>query len=206
MTNQPAKDFICSVYEGISNASVSAEARRKSDVYSDSVYVYGDTDLDSLQQMIEYMEPKPGAVFYDLGSGGGRVVLYAALSFAFSKCTGVELIEDLVKHSNTMLNKFNQKLPEASFLTQPFNTQVGFVNDDFTKIDLRDADIIYTYSTCFDYQLMGAMAEHLDQQVKPGTKIITVTKSLPSSKFKLLKEDKHMMEWGQATTWFYEKI
>ncbi|MCL5260779.1 MAG: methyltransferase domain-containing protein [Gammaproteobacteria bacterium] len=199
------KSFVRSLYDDMSSSNVSTNARDKNKLLDDSVFVYGDTDLDSLQSMINYMQPKQGQVFYDLGCGGGQVVFYAALRYAFVKCSGVEFLEDLYNFALTRHDKFKQKLL-ALAPNERSNSTISFTNQDFTQADLSDADIIYTYSTCFDQPLMEGLARNLEKCLKPGTKVITVTKSLPSAQFKLLKQDSHNMPWGLATTWFYEKL
>jgi len=53
---------------------------------------------------------------------------------------------------------------------------------------------------------MLKLAHHLEKQLKPGARVITVTKALPSDKFKIIKEDKYDVEWGQATVFFQDKL
>jgi hypothetical protein len=83
---------------------------------------------------------------------------------------------------------------------------INFIHDDFTKVDLSDADIIFSYSTCFDEDLMQTLAKRIAAQVKRGTRIITVTKPLAVKKIKVRKVTQLPMEWGQATVYYQEKI
>lgn len=206
-TNQDEiQKYLNDLYQDVSTFQISAEARQKSNLSNDSTYVYGETTMKSLFDMVNEMSPKPGEVFYDLGSGGGKTLLFAALSFPFSKCVGVELLADLVGTAKTHLAKLQQDVTTMPFIEQPFNKIVDFINDDFLKTDFSDADIIYTYSTCFGEELMQNMGNHLGAQLKTGSRVITITKQLSSPQFTLTKQGKYPMEWGEASVFFYEKI
>lgn len=195
--------YLNNLYSDISTSQISAEGRQKHNLSQDSCYVYGETVMNSLFSMVSDMAPKKGEVFYDLGSGGGKNLLFAALSFPFSKCVGVEYIDVLADTAKSKLTKLKQDLPTLNF---EFPQTVDFVNTDFLKFDLSDADIIYTYSTCFSEDLMRGMAAVLSEQLKPGSRVITITKQLYSDKLRLIKSGSHAMEWGDATSYFYEKI
>lgn len=59
-------------------------------------------------------------------------------------------------------------------------------------------DIVFANSTCFDEDLMKSMAL-VAEHMKPGARIITLTKQLPSSEFTLLDRRQYVMSWGEAT-------
>jgi hypothetical protein len=59
-------------------------------------------------------------------------------------------------------------------------------------------DIVFANSTCFDEDLMKAMAL-VAENMKPGSRMITLTKQLPSSEFTLLDRRQYVMSWGEAT-------
>lgn len=197
------QNYLNQLYSDISTCQISAEGRQKHNLSQDSCYVYGETVMNSLYSMVNDMNPKKDEVFYDLGSGGGKNLLFAALSFPFSKCVGVEYIDVL---ADTAKTKLAQVRRDAPTLNLEFPQIVDFVNTDFLKFDLSDADIIYTYSTCFSEDLMRGMAAVMAEQLKPGARVITITKQLYSDKLRLIKSGSHAMEWGDATSYFYEKI
>jgi trans-aconitate methyltransferase len=160
----------------------------------------------SLYEIFNKVNPKPGEVFYDLGSGGGRVVLYAALSFPFATIRGIEMLAELDKVAQSQLKLMYKKASSASGFDCSKIGNIDFIQGDFTKFDVSDADIIYVASTCFEPKLMHGMADALATQVKPGTRVITATKSLPSDSFKINETKLYPMEWGQVTIYFQEKI
>ena len=205
-SQQDIKKFLDNVYGEVSAVSVSIKARQKLNIYDDRNYVYGDFELASLYEILNEIKPRAGEVFYDLGSGGGKVAMFAALAFPFAKCVGVELLEDLHGLSADVLGRLKNKLNEENFVKKPDDININFICGDLLKADVSDADVIYTYSTCFDQNVMSNLAKVLEEQLKPGARVITVTKSLPSEKFKIVREGKYNVEWGQATVFFQEKI
>ena len=63
-------------------------------------------------------------------------------------------------------------------------------------------DIVFANSTCFDEQLMQAMAR-VAERMKPGSRFITLTKQLPSPEFILLDRRQYVMSWGEATSFLH---
>lgn len=74
-------------------------------------------------------------------------------------------------------------------------------NPTSTKISLS-LDIIFANSTCFDDQLMRAMAS-LAERMKQGSRFITLTKQLPTNEFILLDRRQYVMSWGEATSFLH---
>jgi SAM-dependent methyltransferase len=206
-TNQSdINKFLYQLYQDISPTAVSINCRKKLGVYNQYSFIYGESHLPSLYEIFNEVKPKEGEVFYDLGSGSGRVVLFAALNFPFAETIGVELLDDLFDLSQKKLELFYKKLPDITNLANSKMGKINFIHDDFTKIDIKKADVIYIASTCFEEKLMQNLAEFLAEQVKVGTRIITSTKHLPSKSFKINKSKLYQMEWGQVTIIFQEKI
>ena len=57
------------------------------------VFAYGEAEIDSFAWVLHHAHPKPGEVFYDLGSGLGKAVILAFLLHDFQKLVGIELLE-----------------------------------------------------------------------------------------------------------------
>ena len=198
--------FLYSLYQDVSPIAISIACRKKHQLYDNKAFVYGESHLPSLYDIFSEVNPKPGEVFYDLGSGSGRVVLYAALNFPFAKCRGVELLDDLFNLAQTKLKSGKERLVQLPDFDQKNFGEIKFINSDFTKADISNANVIYITSTCFDQKLLTTLASHIEQQVAPGTRIISLTKSLPAETLKLVKSKSCSMEWGPSTAFFHEKI
>ncbi|EKE00684.1 MAG: hypothetical protein ACD_21C00293G0013 [uncultured bacterium] len=206
MNQENINRFLYSIYNDVSPSAVSIECRKKYGLYDDNCLVYGESHLPSLYDIFNEVAPKTGEIFYDWGSGSGRVVLYAALNFPFAKCKGIELLDDLVDVAQTKLELFKKELPNLSDFDPNKSGEIEFIQADFTKVAVSDADVIYMASTCFDEKLMSSLAALLEKQLRSGARVITATKSLPSEQFKITKSQLFPMEWGQVTVFFHEKI
>lgn len=189
---------INSLYRGVDAFSISFSARQKLGIKEDKSFVYGEAKVESLAEILKIAEPKDGDVFYDLGSGGGKVVLAAAMMFPFRKAAGVEKIKELTEASETVKTRAKdcgcQNLENIEFRCQ-----------DFLDTDFSDADIIFINSTCLPCETMDALAVEMES-LKNGARIITVTKQLKKDYLKEFESKKFEFSWGEATVYFYKKI
>ncbi len=199
-------EFLYRLYQDVSTAAISIECRKKMGVYDQNSFIYGDSYLPSLYEILSEVRPQAGEVFYDLGSGGGRVVLFAALSFPFAEVVGVELLDDLVDLAQKKLKLLSERLPALTHFDESKLGEIRFIHQDVAKIEVKDADVIYIASTCFEDNLMKDLAKLIEKQAKSGARVITCTKSLPSERFKIKKSQIYQMEWGEVTVFFQEKV
>lgn len=206
MNQENINRFLYSLYNDVSVMTTSLECRKKHGLSEDKSFVYGDSHLPSLYEIFNEVKPKLGEVFYDFGSGGGRVVFLAALGFPFAKSIGIELLDDLVTLSQKKLELLKKELTSLADFDPIKLGEIKFIQADCSTVDVRDANVIYIASTCFDNVLMDKLAISLEKQLVPGVRVITFTKSLPSKKFKVIKNQLYPMEWGQVTVFFQEKI
>ena len=183
------------IYRGVDSFSVSYEARRKLGIMEDKSLIYGEALPESLAEILKIVQPKKGEIFYDLGSGGGKVVLAAGMMFPFRKVIGIEKIKELVDASQVVLRQA-QDIPMVP---------IEFRCQDFLDADFTDADIIFINSTCFSYETMDALAAKMES-LKNGARIITVTKQMKADYLTEFKVRKFEFSWGEATVYFYKKI
>jgi cyclopropane fatty-acyl-phospholipid synthase-like methyltransferase len=130
------------------------------------------TSSDSLKTILEFAG-EPGQKAVDLGCGDGRVVLELAKhGFAVS---GYEIKEALVERAK-------QRIREAG-LTE---TAHVFLKD-FWTVDLSDFDIVYIYGMS---TIMGRLEKKLEEELKPGVKVISNIFRFPH--WKIAKEKHHV--------------
>lgn len=161
-------------------------------------FVYGEIDFLSFFTIMEKACPKPGEVFYDLGSGSGKAVFTAAMFFDLSKSYGIELLLPL--H-----NKAMNQLEKAQIVLQGIKQlpEIKFINDDFFQYNFTDADIIYVAATCLGEETWVNLIEKMSE-LKPGTRIIVATKTIQHAKFEKIYQGVDLMSWGMCPVRIYK--
>lgn len=114
------------------------------------------SDLEAVERMISLAEIKKGDVFYELGSGDGRIVVAAALRGA--KAYGVEIDRLRVWYSRLWVRLLR--------LSQ--NAQI--IHQDFFKVNLSKADIICLFLLP---ETNEKLTKKFKKELKKGTKIIS---------------------------------
>jgi SAM-dependent methyltransferase len=126
-------------------------------------------------------------VLYDLGSGDGRLVIAAALTY-HCKAVGIEI--DKLRHLYGLYQKFILRLGE----------RVSFINKDIFDVDLSPATVCIIYLT---EQANQALEQKLLTELAPGT--LVVAPSFPFSSWTPIFVDQDPAvntPWGP--TYFYE--
>ncbi len=121
--------------------------------------------LDDVKNILEI---KDGSVVYDLGSGDGRILFYLSKAEPKARYIGIE---------NSL---FPVMLSRAvGWWHKRRNTKVDILNKDFNKHDLSDATHIFMY---LYPNVMDDILPKLDRELKPGTKLVSVTFKFTSRK------------------------
>lgn len=103
-----------------------------------------------------------GGVFYDLGSGTGKVVLTAAILHNFTKCNGVELLSGLHevavgyknawdKNTSTMESDRASDVPSIEYIC-------GSIFDTDIANWPHEADVVFSNTHCFDRGIMDGLS------------------------------------------------
>jgi hypothetical protein len=206
MKQKDITHFLYSLYGDISPATISINYRKKHGIYENLSLVYGESHLPSLYALFNEINPRPGEIFYDLGSGSGRLVLYAALSFPFAKCIGIELLDDLINIAQIKLELCKKEAPNLPGFDSNKLGEIEFIQADFTQVALSTATLVYIASTCFNDELMHNLALRLENQLPIGARVITFSRPLLSKKIKVTKNKIYSMEWGKVAIFFHEKF
>lgn len=188
------------LFSNVQGYSLSASGRAKVGREADPMLTYGEVTPESVQYMINITQPKSGEIFYDLGSGTGKAVIFAAFFAPFARATGIELIEDLWQSATeTAARYYSEVKPQ---MPEKQDQEVSFINGSMFDHDTSDGDVFFTHCTCFDDPMMEQISRKLEA-CKPGTRVVTVTKGLISPEFELVHSTPFRMGWGEATMCFY---
>lgn len=190
--------FIDETYK--SRTGVISDEERKIITEQGCAPVYGEILNTSLKTLLDDLHITPNDVFYDLGSGTGKVTIQAYLDYPFKKAVGIELSPTRYKHSIIAKNELKKINALANTRTLEFR------NEDITKSDINDATVIFMCATCFPEDLMDTLTKKLSM-LKPGLKLLTL-KALPNTElhnFKLIKEYSLPMTWSSGSpVYLYE--
>lgn len=125
-------------------------------LWTDGEVPFVRTPPEVIQRMLEMAQVKPGDVVYDIGSGDGAIIIYAAKKYGI-KGVGIEIDQDLVLKARD--NAFREKVEHL----------VEFrVQDAFTA-DVSPATVITLYMLP---EFNAKLRPMLERQLKPGTRVV----------------------------------
>lgn len=198
-----AENIFNQLYGDVNGYLISSQARQKLSYY-DKAHTYGEVRPDTFYNILSQVKPQPGEIFYDLGCGTGKPVILASFLFDFSKCVGIEILKDIWHAAESIRKRYESEfIPHL--VGRPDGQIVEFVNGNFLEVDFTDADIVFAHSTCLHDELWVQLIRKLEL-LKPGARVITVTKNLLSPYFAQEHVDSLRMGWGEATVYYYKRV
>lgn len=118
-----------------------------------------------IEHVMNLLKLKKEEVFYELGSGDGRVVIAAALRGATAK--GVEIDFLRVWYSRIWI-----------YLLR-LQKHTNIIKKNFFEVDLKDADALYVYLLPETNQ---KLEKKLEKELKKGTRIVSAGFEFPNWK------------------------
>lgn len=153
---------------------------------------YGEITPQAVAILIQNLKLTKDDVFYDLGSGVGKMVVQIYLTTPVKKSVGIELSSIRSKQAQQV----KSKLEKANKLIA--GKELIFLEEDILKSSLDDATVIYVASLCFSNDFMKKLVHKLSK-LKKNLKLITLS-SLPILEgFKLEKKYALPMSWSTST-------
>jgi SAM-dependent methyltransferase len=141
--------------------------------------IYGEVEFNSFYRVLRKINPAPGTVFYDLGSGTGKAVFAARFAYDFSKCIGIEILSSLHEQGEKVLLRYNKDFKNNLALGQSQHAML--YEGSFLDFDWFDGELVFANSTCYDDQLMLALSD-MAGRLQPGAIVVTFTKGMSSDK------------------------
>lgn len=203
MLNSPyAQTLFNFLYGDINGYEVSTAARATFNGEIKNL-LYGELPFETFEAIVKKANPKMDGNFFDLGSGTGRVVLQAHILFDFKKCVGIELLDGL--HEKALeVKKIFDKTIQPQIEKHVENRQLELIKGDLFLQDYSSADFIFMNHPIKDSDLFLKLEDKLAQELKPGTKIVTIIRALKNPKFKSLGSQTLKFSWGESTAHFFE--
>ncbi len=119
-----------------------------------------------LEYIVKVARLKPDDVFYDLGCGDGRVVI-RAVKEGVKKGVCVEINSSLIERAREAAEK------------EGVVDRIEFVNDDFFRVPLSDATVVYMYLLT---SVNRALRPKLETELRDGARVITLDFEIPGWK------------------------
>lgn len=145
--------------------------------------------------------------FFDIGSGTGKSTIAASMLCKWKKCSGYEILESLHSASVNAAHILEKKVESSSELQDHYdNMELNFEHKNIMNkgFSMKNCNIGFANSTCFDKKLMQTLANKAEKMEK-GSYFITFTKSLPSENWTILEKKIYKMSWGDATVIIHRK-
>lgn len=111
---------------------------------------YGEVTEKGVSQLIEYFSEyfdNPDGIFYDLGSGKGRLCIQVAKETNISKVVGIELHKERHLQAEELLKKSDVN-------------NVSFIGGSFLAHDLSDATIIFASNEAMPREVTHAICDN----------------------------------------------
>lgn len=151
---------------------------------------YGEITDEAVQKLIDELKLKRTDVFYDLGSGVGRMTVKMHLDSPVKKAVGIELSPSRFQSAVNIQKKLEEQGKKAK------GRILAFKNDDILKANIDDATVIYTASTCFSDDFMKKLTDKL-AKLNKGLRVMTLRQLAPHDSFKLIKQYTLPMTWSR---------
>lgn len=197
-----AGNIFNSLYGEINGYEISTAARNSSGLDT-SKLLYGELPFETWVKIVEHIKPNLEGVFFDLGSGTGRVVMASHLVFNFRKAIGVELLKGLHDKACEVKENFEKNF-KSQIANQVMGHELSFINASLFDVDLTEADMIFMNHPFKDGEEFLRLEEKFLKELKSGTKIATIIRSLKNPAFKQLGSQTHKFSWGDSTVHFCE--
>ena len=110
--------------------------RNKTIFKSEYPELYGEVTYQSTEAIVNQFKEhfNNDTVFYDMGSGLGKMVAHVGLKYNVKKSCGVELSTERMMAANEIKNNY-------------CGDNVVFIEEDFFKVDISDATVVYVDNT-----------------------------------------------------------
>lgn len=149
---------------------------------------FGETPYFTALEICRLARLQQGEHFYDLGCGRGKMVFTAALAFG-AQAIGVDLLPTY--------ERFGSRIAKMT------GASVQFLLEDFTLVEVFEADVIYVAGSIFSDETWDALME-LVEQLQPGSRWVCVGRQAEHELLRAYDRREMLFSWGYEIVYFYE--
>lgn len=154
----------------------------RSDHGGEAAHVYGDTDVRLVTQLFELMRGVPVSdkdVFFDLGSGDGRLTLSMLVFTPVRAATGIELSP--TRHQQALAAQAQARARSLLGAEQGERLRLICGNMLAEEHGLDKATLVFCYSLCLDEPFLRQLRAFLTSQLPVGAAVLLRGRPLPAS-------------------------
>jgi SAM-dependent methyltransferase len=119
---------------------------------------YGEILHQSVTKLLSQITLKDEDIFYDLGSGYGKLAMHFFLQTPIKAAIGIELSSVLHVQAQKALDTVQNELPEF-FENQ---RKLTFMQGSFLELPLTDATIVFICAPCYTQPMMNALGKIIE--------------------------------------------
>jgi hypothetical protein len=192
------KQYIDSIFEN-SSGYISYYEGEKEEKKKEQVYLtYGEILYDSVEEIIKLSEFTKDDVFFDLGSGLGKVGLHVFMKSPVKQAIGIEYSEKRYDIAMEILKEAKEELPELF----DGDRELKNINGNFLKVDISSATVIFICATCYSEELMVSIGEQINKPCK-NVKHIFSLKQIPNLTIPLKENVEIECTWDKTKCFWY---
>lgn len=197
-------DLFTRLYQGQNTYRFARAAKHEFGLDKEDSFTYGEIDFLYFGMLLEKVNPQPGEIFADLGSGAGKAVFTTALLYPGIKAVGVEILPGLYHFSTAMLENFKRMMDEHPRLSEQ-QYDIEFMNNNMLNVGLSEVSIIFINATCYDDRFLQAVSDSISDMAI-GSRVIITTHPLYNDYFDLIHQEVTLMSWGLCDVKIYERV
>lgn len=150
------EDDINQIYKNINVGFIEDEPKNKKQMVEK---VYGEILFDSVEKLIRLLNIDENDIFYDLGSGNGKLVMQVFSNSPVKKAYGIEFFPVRSHASEKALKNLYKMHPDLLDEDRIISYQIQNIKDIHY---LDDATIIFMCSTCFPKELLDVVYDKIE--------------------------------------------
>ena len=130
-----------SILREIHQRSSSGKYKNLSNDMPKSFYVYGETNYDALEAIVGTFKDyfNSNTVFYDLGSGTGKIPIHIGLKYRVKKSVGIEISPQRC----SFIEDIKEEYPDLDY------SNISILNESFLESNIEDATVVYFDNTMY---------------------------------------------------------
>ena len=192
------------IYSQLNGYYIAAKAKDVETVVNKNEMIYGEILYESLVNLFQKIDFGYDMLFYDLGSGIGNVICFAAMEQKFEKCIGIEIFSTLINESIVS----EKKLKEKCKLKHP---GVNISEIEWNHSNIMDISFprdkkccLFMHCTGFDAMLFTYLQKALASLCKDSL-IISLTRPFSCEGYRLLYDATSQCSWGETKVFVQKK-